>query len=337
MQAIVQGNYGSADDLHLQEVAQPRPASDEVLVRVRASSVHADVWHVVTGLPYVLRLMGAGLRRPRNPVPGTEVAGVVEEVGAAVTRFAPGDAVFGETIAGMQWVHGGAFAQYATAPESALARKPDNVSFEQAAAVPTAALIALSNLEMAGGVSPGDRVLVNGGAGGVGSMAIQLAKASGAEVTAVDTTSKLDLLGELGADHVVDYTREDFTRGDARYDLVFDIPGNHPLAECRRALRPDGVYVLIGHDHYGAGMHRVVGAIPRMLGLVARAAFIRQLPRPGAKMPDRATSMTRLHDLLASGQLRPHIDRSYPLAEVPQALRYLQSGEVRGKIVITVD
>jgi NADPH:quinone reductase-like Zn-dependent oxidoreductase len=215
-----------------------------VLVRVRAASVHADVWHVVTGWPYVLRLMGAGLRRPKNQVPGTDVAGVVEAVGASVTRFSPGDEVFGETMLGMQWRNGGAFAEYVAAPEDALALKPKHVGFEQAAAVPTSGFIAAANLQPGRPIAPGQRVLVNGAAGNVGAIAVQLARAQGAQVTGVDHTDKLDLVRALGADHVIDYTAVDFTRGAERYDLLFDVASNLTVAAARRVLTPTGMYVL---------------------------------------------------------------------------------------------
>ncbi|MBK8478449.1 MAG: NAD(P)-dependent alcohol dehydrogenase [Opitutaceae bacterium] len=337
MKAIVQHRYGTADDLELREIQVPTPAAHEVLVRVRAASMHADVWHVVTGQPYVLRLMGAGLRKPKNPVPGTDVAGVVESVGKAVTRFRPGDDVFGETIRGMQWIHGGAFAEFVTAPEDGLVLKPAAVTFEQAAAVPTSALIALMNLRDFGRIRAGQRVLINGAGGAVGSMAVQLAKAFGAEVAAVDCTEKLELLHALGADHVIDYTTTDFTKGAGRYNLILDIPGNHSFTQCQRVLTPEGIWVLVAHDNYGKGRHRCLGAIPRMLALMVRALFTRQLPRATFKLPDRQKALALLTQLLETGQLTPHIDRTFPLAEVPAALRHLQTGRARGKIVITMD
>jgi NADPH:quinone reductase-like Zn-dependent oxidoreductase len=238
MKAIVQEEYGSLGALKVQEVEQPAPGDDEVLVRVRAASVHPDVWHVVCGRPYVLRLMGAGFFKPKNPIPGTDMAGVVEAVGKNVTQFRPGDEVFGETIGSMQWINGGAFAEYVTVAEECLARKPANITFEQAASVPTSGYIALLNLGEVGQLGPGQEVLVNGAGGGVGALALQLAKAYGARVTAVDSTKKLGLLRALGADQVIDYTRENFTKGGVRYDLIFDIPGNYPFSECKRALTP---------------------------------------------------------------------------------------------------
>ena len=336
MKAIVQEAYGSPDVLQLRDIDKPVAEDDEVLVRVRAASVHPDVWHVLTGLPYVLRVMGAGLRKPKNPVPGTDLAGVVESVGKDVTRFRPGDEVFGETLKGMQWINGGAYAEYATAPEVALALKPANVTFEQAAAVPTSALIALPNLRTGGEIQPGHKVLVNGAGGGVGVIAVQLAKAFGADVTGVDCASKLDMLLSIGADQVIDYTQEDYTRRDERYDLIFDITGNHSFSACRRALRPTGTYVLIGHDNYGKAMRRWVGAIPYMFKLVAMSLFVSQLKNMGGPKSSKQESMALLRELLESGKLTPHIDRTYPLSEVPEAIRYLQGGSAKGKIVITV-
>jgi NADPH:quinone reductase-like Zn-dependent oxidoreductase len=336
MKAIVQDKYGSLDVLKLREIDKPVVEDDEVLVRVRAASIHPDVWHVLTGLPYVLRIMGSGLRKPGNPVPGTHVAGLVESVGKNVTRFQRGDEVFGETIRGYQWTNGGAYAEYATAPEFALALKPANVTFEQAAAVPTSGLIVLLNLQGRAQVKPGQKVLINGAGGGVGTLVVQIAKAHGANVTGVDSTEKLDMLRSIGADQVIDYTREDFTQSSERYDLIVDIPGNHSLSDCRSALTSGGIYVLIGHDNYGNGMRRWVGLLPRMLKLMAMSLFVRQLPDVGFSMPDKKESMALLKELLESGKLKPHIDKTYPLSEVPEAIRYLQEGHAQGKVVITL-
>ena len=329
----MQDSYGSADLLQVRDVDTPVVGDDEVLVRVRAASVHPDVWHVVSGRPYVLRLMGSGLRRPKYHVPGTDVAGQVEAVGRYVTRFQPGDEVFGETVTGYQWHNGGAYAEYVSVPQDALALKPGNITFEQAAAVPTSGLIALHNLRQ-GRLQPGQRVLVNGAGGGVGAFAVQLAKAQGATVTGVDATGKLDMIRSLGADHVIDYTQEDFTRGDQRYHLIFDVPGNHPFRECRRALTPDGSYVLIGHDGFGDAAGRWLGSLPRVLGLVAMSPFIRQLPAINFKLPPKKDSMAVLNGYLEAGDLTPIIAKTFSLDEVPDALQYLQSGQAQGKIVI---
>ncbi len=337
MKAIVQTRYGSADDLELRDLEAPVPAEDEVLVRVRAASVHPDVWHVVTGLPYVVRLMGAGLRRPGNPVPGTDLAGVVESVGGAVSRFRTGDEVFGETLRKMAWINGGAYAELAVAPESSLALKPSGVGFEEAAAVPTSAFIALRVLRHEAKLRAGEKVLVNGAGGGLGTLVVQLARVLGAaEVTGVDQAEKLGLVRALGADHVIDHTRVDFTAGEARYDLVFDIPGNHSFREVRRVLLPGGRWVFIGHHAYRQAGQRWMGQLPRMFGLMALAPFVRGLPGADFTMPDRVQSMELLRELLESGKLTPHVDRTFPLSEVPQALRYLESGRAQGKVVVTV-
>jgi NADPH:quinone reductase-like Zn-dependent oxidoreductase len=336
MKAIVQDKYGTPDALELREIDKPVVKDDEVLVQVHAASVHPDVWHVVRGLPYVLRLMGAGLLKPKNRVPGTDAAGHVESVGKNVTRFQPGDEVFGETLKGYQWTNGGTYAEYVSVAQDALALKPANITFEQAAAVPTSGLIALQNLPNEGRLQPGQSVLVNGAGGGVGALAVQIAKAYGAEVTGVDNTQKLEMVRSLGADRVIDYTQEDFTQGDERYDLIFDIPGNHPFSACRRVLTPDGKYVLIGHDRFGQGVGRWFGSVPRLLKLVALSPFVSQIPTPNFSTLDRKNQMVILKELLEAGKITPVIDRTYPLSKVPEAIRYLEEGHVQGKVVITV-
>jgi NADPH:quinone reductase-like Zn-dependent oxidoreductase len=335
MKAVVQRSYGEISELQVEEVSRPIPGDDEALVEVRAASVHADVWHVVTGLPYVLRLFGGGLLRPKNPVPGTDLSGVVVEVGQGVTRFRPGDEVFGESLRGFQWANGGTYAEFATAPESGLALKPGNVPFEQAATVPTSGLIALPNLQQ-GGLHPGARVLINGAGGGVGTVALQVAKAEGAHVTAVDHTDKLPLLAELGADQVLDYTRTDFTDGSESYDLVFDVVGTHSFARSRRVLAKEGKYVLIGHDHYGTAGRRLLGNLPRMIGLMLRSSFSPQLPKPNLSPPDRRPLLERLASLLEARQLTPPIARTYPLERAADALMELTRGRALGRIVLTV-
>jgi NADPH:quinone reductase-like Zn-dependent oxidoreductase len=335
MQAIVQERYGSPDALRLREVARPVAGDGEVLVRVRATSVHPDVWHVVTGRPYALRLMGSGLLRPKAQIPGTDLAGTVMEVGAGVTTFQPGDEVFGESLRRLSWRHGGTFAEYVAAPADALARKPATVSFEQAAAVPTLGYITLLNLPT-GRLRPGLRVLVNGAAGGVGTLTVQLAKAHGAHVTGVDHGRKLDLVRSLGADDVIDYTQADFTRGDQLYDLIIDIPGNHPIAACRRALTPDGTYVLIGHDHFGHRGRRWLGSLPRFAKLAAQSLFVRQLRRAGPARLSKSEAMATLRQHLEAGELTPVIDRTFPLAEAAAAIRYLADGEPVGRVILIV-
>jgi NADPH:quinone reductase-like Zn-dependent oxidoreductase len=335
MRAVVQHRYGAPADLVVREVPAPEPADDEVLVRVLAASVHPDVWHVVTGQPYLMRLMGAGVRRPKVPVPGTDLAGVVERVGSAVTRFRPGDEVFGEAIRGIQWINGATYAELATAPEEGLALKPGTASFEEAATVPTAGLIVLQNLR---GVplGPGSRVLVNGAAGGVGGLAVQVAVAAGATVTAVDSGDKEEVVRRLGAEHFIDFRKVDFTRQPGQYDLVFDIPGNRTLRDCRRVVAPGGRYVLIGHDAYGTAGRHWLGSIPRFVGLMAMSVFVRELPRPDFREQDKAAAMARLADLLAEGRLTPVIDRAYPLERAADALDHLASGRARGRVVLTV-
>ncbi len=335
MRAIVQSHYGSPDVYALGEVPAPIAGDSEVLVRVRAASLHPDVWHVMTGQPYLLRLMGSGLTRPKNVIPGTDVAGIVEAVGGGVTAFAPGDEVFGETLRGHQWQNGGAFAEWVVMRESALAKKPPAVTFEQAAAVPTAGFIALQTVRQEGEVKAGHRVLVNGAGGGVGSLAVQIAKAQGAHVTAVDDTPKQELLRVIGADRRIDYTQEDFTVGAARYDVVIDIPGNHSFRRIARVLAPGGRYVLVGHDSFGRGGGKILGSVPGAIGLMLRSTVDRRLPglRGARPAPDR---LEVLRALLEAGSLRPVIDRTFPLAEVPAAMRYLQSGEACGRVVITV-
>lgn len=336
MQAIVQSRYGSpADVLSLQDIPKPIPGPGEVLVRVRAASVHADVWHVVTGFPYILRLMGSGLRRPKCPVPGIDFAGIVEAPGPGSTRFRAGDDVFGETLKGMQWANGGAFAEYACVPEEALARKPPSATFEQAAAVPTSGLIAYTNLMLEGRLKAGHNVLINGAGGGVGSSALQIAKAYGARVTAVDAPEKLDMLRTLGADTVIDFTREDCLSGAARYDLILDVASTLDYSDCKRALSADGVYVLIGHDHYGSAGRRVLGSIPRVFGLMGRSLFDKHLPRPRFSEPSKRERLEELARLLESGKLTPWVDKCYPLAEIHAAMQRLQSGRGLGKILIT--
>lgn len=336
MRAIVQDRYGPPDrELELRDVERPHPGEGEVLVRVRASCVHADVWHEVTGRPWALRLMGAGFKRPIKPIPGTDLAGVVEAVGPQATRFRPGDEVFGETHVELVWRNGGAWAEYAAVPEETLARKPATVSFEEAAAVPAAGFIALLNLRGNARPGPGMRVLVNGAGGGVGSTVVQLAKARQAHVTGVDRGDKLEMIASLGADRVIDYTQEDFTRQERRYDLIVDVASTLSLMACRRVLTSDGVLLVIGHDHFGQAKGRVLGSIPRMLGLMLLSRVVDHLPdSQGEPPPTKREAMARLAELLAEGRLRPVLDRVYPLAEAREAMRYLQSGRPRGRIVL---
>jgi NADPH:quinone reductase-like Zn-dependent oxidoreductase len=335
MKAIVQNRYGSADVLELREVDQPAVGDRQMLVRVRAASVHADVWHVMRGVPYVLRIMGAGVRAPKNLVPGTDLAGRVESVGKNATRFKPGDEVFGQSLVANLWRHGGAFAEYAAVPEARFELKPAALTFEQAAAVPTSGSLAVQGVRDEGRVQAGQKVLINGAGGAVGTFAVQLAKVYGADVTGVDAAGKLDMLRSIGADRVLDYAREDFTRSGERYDVILDIAGNHPWPDIRRAIASDGTYVLIGHDQYGAAGHRWFGSLGRFAKLIVISPFVTQLhPFRGAKDPGDRLAV--LKELIEAGKVTPVIDRTFPLSQVPEAIRYLESGKAAGKVVITV-
>lgn len=323
MQAIVQAGYGTADVFRHRQGPVPEIATDEVLVAVHAAGLDRGTWHLMTGRPYLLRVIGFGFRRPKNAVPGIDVAGTVAAVGAGVTRFAPGDEVYGMSR--------GSFADYAAAPEGKLAPKPANLSFEQAAVVPISAGTALQALTDAGQVRSGQQVLVIGASGGVGSYAVQLAKAFGAEVTGVCSTGKIDRLRALGVDHVLDYTRDDFTDGTTKYDLVLDIGGNLPLRRLRRALTPEGTLVVVGGEEGG----RVTGGFGRSLCAPLLSRFVPQrLTMLASK--ERASDLHRLTEIIEAGSVVPHIDRTFPLEQVPAAMRHLESGEVFGKVAITV-
>ena len=336
MRAIVQDTYGSPDLLRLQEIEVPVAGEHEVLVRVRAAGLHPDVWHTVHGVPLALRLMSSGLRRPKQPVPGTDLAGVVESVGPGATRFGPGDEVFGEALRANLWRNGGTYAEFATVHEDLLEPKPARLTFEEAAAVPNAAKIAVQGIRDEGRVRAGQRVLINGAGGGVGTAAVQLAVAWGAEVTGVDVPDKLDLIRELGASGVIDHTSEDFTGTGERYDLILDIASTRPYSEIRRALTPDGTYVMIGHDHFGAVGRRWIGSLGRFLKLLVRSPFDRRLSGlRGAKDPGDRLAVVK--ELIDAGRFAPVLDRTFPLAEVPAAIRYLETGAARGRIVITID
>ena len=323
MRAVVQDAYGDAARLRLDEIARPEVADDEVLVRVRAAGLDRGTWHLMTGKPYLMRIAGMGLRGPKDRVPGRDLAGTVEAVGSAVTRFAVGDEVYG--------IGRGSFAEYAVAREDKLARKPGTLSFEQAAVVPISAGTALQALTDQGRVEAGQRVLVIGASGGVGSYAVQLAKAFGAEVTGVAGTAKLDLVRSLGADRVLDHTRDDYADGSQHYDLVLDIAGNPGLSRLRRALTPTGTAVLVGGEDGG----NLTGGMNRSLRALVLSRFVSQrlvwfLSR------ERGSDLERLAELLGSGQVTPSIDRTYPLDRVEDAMRHLASGQVRGKVALTV-
>jgi NADPH:quinone reductase-like Zn-dependent oxidoreductase len=323
MKAIVRDTYGSADVLELRDIDKPEIADDEVLVHVHAAGMDRGVWHVMTGLPYPIRLAGYGLRAPNNPVIGSDVAGVVEAVGKNVRRLQPGDEVFG--------IGKGTFAEYAGAPQDKLVPKPENLTFEQAAVVAISGLPALQGLRDHGKVRPGQGVLVIGASGGVGTYAVQIAKALGAQVTGVCSTTKVEMVRSIGADHVIDYTREDFTEGDQRYDLILDIGGNYSLARLRRALVPRGTLVITG----GEGGGRWLGGTDRQIRALMLSPFVGQ--KLGTFISkENHEDMIVLKELIESGKVAPVIDRTYPLSQVPEAIRYLQEGHAQGKVVITV-
>ncbi len=333
MKAIVQDRYGACDQvLSVSEVPPPVPKQGEVLVRVKAAGVHADVWHAVTGMPYITRLFGMGLFKPKYPIPGTDLAGVVEGLGPGVKELTLGDEVFGESHLRLQWTNGGAFAEYVAVPETALAKKPARVSFEEAACVPTSGFIAQVNLAE-GNPTQGRRALINGAAGAVGSVALQLAKAHGMHVTAVDRGDKLETLVTLGADETIDYTQQDFIRGPARYDLIFDVASTLTISNYKSALSPEGRYIRIGHEHYGA-RGRIFGSLPSFFLFMFMAPFSKQLPGLNFQIPSKGEVMKQLAQMLEEGHLTPRVDRIFPLEEAAQALAYLETGKSRGKILL---
>jgi NADPH:quinone reductase-like Zn-dependent oxidoreductase len=319
MKAIVQDHYGSEESLKLDEVNTPRIGGDEVLVRVHAASVHVGDWILMTGVPKFMRL-ATGLRRPKNRIPGTDVAGTVEAVGKDVTKLRPGDEVFG-------WCTG-AFAEYARASENQFVRKPANLTFEEAAAVGVSATTALQLLRDEGKVQPGQKVLINGASGGVGTFAVQIAKAFGADVTGVCSTKNVDVVRSIGADHVIDYTKEDFTKGGPRYDFILDNVGNHSLSETRRALTPSGRLLPNGGGHSG-------GALGNLIKAHLSAFFLRQQARPAIKFQNPA-DLVALQTLVETGKVVPVLDATYPLLDTPRAIGHVGDGHARGTVVITV-
>jgi NADPH:quinone reductase-like Zn-dependent oxidoreductase len=322
MKAVVRDRYGSPDVLALREVAQPDLTNDGVLVRVRAASVNPADWYGMTGTPYIARTQ-FGLLKPKSTGLGTDFAGTVEAVGRDVTQFRPGDEVFGGKS--------GAFAEYVCVPAvQAVVPRPANLTLEQAAAVPVAALTALQGLRDRGQLQPGHRVLINGASGGVGSFAVQIAKALGAEVTGVCSTRNVELVRSLGADHVIDYTRADFTQSDQRYDLLLDIAGSRPWSECRRVLTPRATLVMAGAPKG----NRLIGPLSHIVGV--RLAAVRSSQRIVffVAQVNRADLLV-LRELLEAGKVTPIIDRRYPLSEIADALRYLGEGHAQGKVVIT--
>jgi NADPH:quinone reductase-like Zn-dependent oxidoreductase len=322
MKAIVYCDYGAPDVLRLETIAKPVCADDQVLIRVRAASVNPLEWHYMRGTPYVGRVMGMGLRKPKVTRLGVDVAGQVEAAGPKVAQFKPGDEVFGSAR--------GALAEYVCSSEAGLVLKPDNVTFEQAASVPVAAVTALQGLRDKGKVTPGQRVLINGASGGVGTFAVQIAKALGAHVTGVCSTRNVEMVRSLGADRVIDYTREDFTKSEARYDVILDMVASHSFLESRRVLNPGGIYVLVGGPS-----GRWIAPLDRAIAAKVLSWFVSQ------RMAMMLANLNKddlgvLRDFMQAGKVKPVVDRTYTLNQVPEALRYLEAGHARGKVVIAV-
>lgn len=324
MKAIAYEVFGSADVLELREVRKPEVERGEVLVRVRAASPNPYDWHFMRGMPYIARLTATGLRKPKHPVLGSDMAGEVEAVGDDVTRFRPGDEVFG-------FVRAGGFAEYVSASQELLAMKPANLSFQQAATVPLAALTALQGLRDVGEIQSGQKVLIVGASGGVGTFAVQIAKWFGADVTGVCSTRNLEMVRSIGADSVIDYTREDFTRSGQKYDLIFQLAGTASPYACRRVLTPKGRLVLSSGDSPG----RFIGAVGRIIKAVILSLFVGQTLIPLDTKPS-SRDLEFLRELIEAGSVMPVIDRTYPLSEAADAIRYLETGRARGKVVIFV-
>jgi len=322
MKAIVYQNYGPPDVLQIEEMEKPTAGDNEVLIKVHAASVNPLDWHFMRGTPYIVRIVMTGLSKPKNPRLGVDVAGHVEAVGSKVTQFKAGDEVFGTCR--------GAFAEYVCTSESNLVIKPNNVTFEQAAAVPIAAFTALQGLRDKGKIQPGQKVLVNGASGGIGTFAVQIAKSYGAEVTAVCSTRNIEMVRSIGADRVIDYTREDFTKSEQQYDLIFDAVGNHSLSARRRVLSPKGICVMAG----GPSGRWKMGLASGIKALIWSQFSSRKLTGLLAKASKE--DLTILQNLMETGKIKPVIDRRYKLSELPEAIRYLEEGHARGKVVITV-
>jgi NADPH:quinone reductase-like Zn-dependent oxidoreductase len=321
MKAITQDVYGSADVLAFSDVDKPTVGEHDVLIRVHAAGVDMGVWHLMEGIPYPVRA-GFGVRAPKNRVPGTDVAGIVEEVGVRVTRLRTGDEVFGTCK--------GSFAEYARGQEDGFVLKPANVTFEQAAAIPISALAALQAVRDKANVQPGQRVLAIGAAGGVGTYAVQLAKAFGAHVTGVCSTTKVDLVRSIGAEDVIDYEKDDFAARARDFDVILDIAGGRPVSQLRRALTPTGTLVIVGNEHGG----RWFGGMDRMFGALLLSPFVKQRLVGLLSLPRKA-DLEYLAEIIGSRKVTPVVDRTYPLSEVPEAIRYVAAGRARGKVVIT--
>ncbi len=324
MKAVVNHVYGSPEVLKLEEVAKPTPKDDEVLVEVHAASVNAADWHLLRGKPFLVRLVVGGLLKPKNTILGAAVAGRVEAVGSNVKQFQPGDEVFGD-VSGSGF---GAFAEYVCVPENALALKRTNMTFEEAAAIPVAAVTALQGLRDKGQIQPGQKVLINGASGGVGMFAVQIAKAFGADVTAVCSTRNVDMVRSLGADHVIDYTQEDFTKNGQQYDLILAANGYHSIWAYKRALRSKGKYVLTGGSMAQMYQAMILGPLISMTGSKKMGNL---MAKPNQK------DLVLMEEFLEEGKVKPVIEKRYSLSEVPEAVRYVEEGHARGKVVINVE
>jgi NADPH:quinone reductase-like Zn-dependent oxidoreductase len=326
MKAVVHHEYGTADVLRLEETARPRPNDDQLLIEVRAAAANPLDWHEIRGTPYIMRVAGAGLRNPKDPRVGTDVAGVVVAVGRNVTELKPGDEVFGSS--------GGAFAEYALVHRKNVVLKPADLTFEQAAAVPLAAVTALQVLRDKGRIQAGQKVLINGSSGGVGTFAVQIAKSFGADVTAVCSTRNVEMVRALGADHVIDYTKENFLQGTQRYDLILDNVGNLSMLAARRVMNRKGIFVVVGAG--GPGNSRWIGPMASPVKSLLLSPWVSQeFVMVLASINKRDLELVK--GLLEAKKLTPVIDRTYPLSEVPAAIRYLDEGHARGKVVITVE
>lgn len=324
MKAIVYTKYGSPDVLHLKEVAKPVPRDDEALVKVHAASVNAADLEVLRGI-FMTRLLYRGLLKPKNTIPGTDIAGRIEAVGRNVKQFQPGDEIWGD----LSYPLGsGAFAEYVCIPEDALRLKPAGMTFEEAAAIPTAAVVALQHLLAKRPIQPGQKVLINGAGGGTGTFAVQIARYFGAEVTGVDSTMKLDMLRSIGADHVIDYTKEDFTRSGQRYDLILDVVVHRSVFDYKRALSPRGICLFVGGSMTRVFLNTLLGSLISMTG--GKKIGL------GTWKPNKKEDLAFLKELFEAGKVKPVIDRRYPLSEVAEAFRYLEEGHAQGKLVITL-
>lgn len=327
MKAVVYTEYGSPDVLQIREIKKPVPNDDQVLVKVRAVAINPLDWHFMEGRPYIMRMMIGGMRKPKSPQLGVDLAGQVEAVGKNVTQFKPSDEVFGTG-------HGAALAEYVCANQTKLVRKPANISFAEGATVPIAGLTALQGLRDHGKVQPGQKILINGASGGVGTFAVQIAKTLGAEVTGVCSTRNVEMVKSLGADHVIDYTKEDFTKGGERYDVILDNVGTQPLSGFRRVLKPKGILVMIGGG--GPNDGKWVGAMARPIKAKLMSPFVSQ--RMGMMLAQiRQQDLATMADLMQSGKVKPVIDRTYPLDQIREAMTYLEQGHARGKVIVAVE